>query len=68
MDKNINSDRRIVRANLIVQKVIAANARVVELKKLYELALIDLEIAVDNQDKLARANWSEQCIKQSDVY
>ncbi len=56
----MKSDRRIVRANLIVQKVIAANDRVVELKKLLELALIDLEIAVDNQDKLARANWSEQ--------
>ena len=60
MDKNIKSGRRIVRANLIVQKVIAANDRVVELKKSLELALIDLEIAVDNQDKLARANWSEQ--------
>jgi len=56
----MNSDRRIVRANLIVQKVIAANDRVVELKKSLELALIDLEIAVDNQDKFARANWSEQ--------
>ena len=64
----MKTDRRIVRANLIVQKVIAANDRVVELKKLLELALIDLEIAVDNQDKLARANWSEQCNQISDVY
>ncbi len=56
----MKEDRRTARANLITSKVIAANDRVVKLKKKLESAIADLKIAVDDQDKWTRANWSEQ--------